>query len=330
MASPSSALRTLRPDLSTFEELSLEMQKRGYVGTRILPAFPVNSAGGTFGVIKLASLLAAANIDTKRTSNGGYNRGNYEFEDRVFATKENGWEEPVDERERNMYANFFDMESIASNRAWEHVLNNLERRIIAATVGATVTAGYTTAATALWTNPATGVPITDINAAQEAVWARTGMWPRTVTMSRRAFRAARLTTQIKDAIRSEGAGESTLQTRVTRQLMAQALDVDEVIVADSVRNTANAGQAVVLDSVFPEQQVLVSVAATSNDFKEPCLGRLFHWAGDGSQIGEDGMIGVAETYEEPQTRKTIVRVRHETAEFILYGQMAQVITGVRA
>ena len=124
MANPVSRLRTLRPELSTFEQIDTEMNARGYVGTRLMPAFPVGVAGGTFSVITLKSLLANANADTKRTSTGGYNRGDYDFEDRSYLTKENGWEEPIDEREMNMYANFFDLETVATGRAWEHVLNS--------------------------------------------------------------------------------------------------------------------------------------------------------------------------------------------------------------
>lgn len=331
MANPTSQLRTLRPELSTFEELNGEMQNRGYVGTRILPAFPVNSAGATFGVIKLKSLLAAANADTKRTNTGGYNRGDYEFEDRQYATRENGWEEPIDNREQNMYASVFDLEVVAAQRAWEHVLNSLERRIIAATVGATVTAGRTTAATAVWTNFATADPITDVFAAQEAVWLRTGLWPRTMTISRRSFRNLRRSVKVIEAMQGGGTpgGVPGTQKTISIENLCEVLDLNEIVVADSIKNTANMGQTAVLESVFPETQALVSVAAKSNDFKEPCLGRTFHWGGDGSQMGDGNMIGVVERYEEPQTRKDILRVRHETAEFILYGESAQVITGLR-
>jgi len=330
MANPTSQLRTLRPELSSFEELNGEMQQRGYVGTRILPAFPVGTSSGTFGVIKLKSLLASANADTKRTSTGGYNRGDYEFEDRAFITKENGWEEPIDQRELNMYASFFDLEAVASQRAWEHVLNSLERRIIAATVGATVTAGYTTGASgAAWTNFSSSNPITDVFAAQEAIWSRTGLWARTMTVSRRSFRNLRRNAAIIAALQGQGAGVAATQKGISIDMLCEVLDLDEIVVADSIKNTANIGQAVAIESVFPETQALVSVAAKTNDFKEPCLGRTFHWGGDGSQMGDGNLIGVVERYEEPQTRKDILRVRHETAEFILYGEAAQVITGIR-
>ncbi len=329
MAGPSSRLVTLRPELSTFEQLDMEMNRRGYVGLQILPAFNVNTQSATFGVVTLESLLANANFDTRRTSTGGYNRGNFRFADRTYTTKENGWEEPIDERENNMYASILDQEQMASMRAWEHVLNSLENRVIAATVGGTVTAGFTQAATALWTDAVAARPINDVFAALEAIWLRTGMWADTITMSRRAFRSLRRTDQIRNEVMATGAGEQAYQRKITPAMVAEILDVNQIIIADAIKNTANFNQTPSIASVFPENQVLVSVTAKTGDFKEPCLGRTFHWGGDGSIIQGENLVGVVEQYEEPQTRKRIVRVRHETAEFILYPQMAQVISGVR-
>jgi hypothetical protein len=330
MAHPTTQPATLRPELSTFEELDREMQLRGYVGTRIMPAFQVGVAAGTFSVIALKSLLANADASTKRTSTGGYNRGDYKWEPRAYQTQENGWEEPVDEREAAMYANFYDYEEIAAYRAWEHVLNSLEARVIAKAITATVTASQTNAASAVWSTLASSKPIDDVGVAQEAIWARTGQWPDTLVVSRRAWRNLRQSAQIVAAIQAQGAGQSAIQSRVTTEMVAECLDLRQIVVADSIKNTANSGQSATLASVFPETQALVCKTATTNDFKEPCLGRIFHWGGDGSRIQGENLIGVVERYSEPQTRKDIVRVRHETDEFLLYPEMAQVITGVRS
>ena len=51
-----------------------------------------------------------------RQSGGSYGRGDYEFEDVYYATKEQGWEEPVDDRDAKMYADYFDAELVAASR----------------------------------------------------------------------------------------------------------------------------------------------------------------------------------------------------------------------
>ena len=331
MPAPTSQLRTLRPELSTFEQLDREMQLRGYIATRLMPAFNVGVASATFSVIALKSLLASASADTKRTSTGGYNRGEYEFDERSYQTKENGWEEPVDDREEAMYGNFFALEEIAAYRAWEHLLNSLEARVLNKVITATVTAGQTTAATALWTDFAASKPIDDVQTAQDQVWLRTGIWPETLAVSRRSYRNLRRSAQIIAEVRSEGAGQSSAQVRVTDAILADVLNVKEIVVSDAIKNTANLGQNVAIASVFPETQAVLLKAAETPDFKEPSFGRVFHWGGDGSQIGDDERtIGVVEDYEDPSTRKTIIRARHETDEFVLYPEVAEVITGVSA
>jgi hypothetical protein len=331
MAQPISRLRTLRPELATFSQLDVEMNRRGYVGTRILPGFNVSVASATFAVIRLNSLLATANADTRRTVTGGYNRGDYEFEERSYQTRENGWEEPIDEREKNMYSNFFDLEEVATNRAWDHVLASLETRILARALGAIVTAGQTTAAGTAWTNLAASLPVDNVEAAREAIWLRTGIWPNAMTISRRTFRLLRRNAQVISLLNAQGAGVSAEQRNVTVEMLKDVFDLEDIIVADAIRNTANQAAAAQIASAFPENQALITRVASTQDFKEPCLGRTFHWGGDGSQMGGEGgsLIGVVERYEEPQTRKEIVRVRHETDEFLLYPEMAQVITGVR-
>ena len=68
---------------------------------------------------------------------------------------------------------------------------------------------------------------------------------------------------------------------------------------------------------------MVCRGAETNDIKEPCLGRIFHWAEDGSEIG-----GMVETYREESSRADIVRVRHDVQEQVLYTQMGHLLTSV--
>lgn len=321
---------TLRPDLATFQQLDLELNRRGLVVARMMTPFEVPAASGPFKKIKLASLLAALGADTTRGPKGDYNEGEYEFEEDSYKTVEHGWEEPIDDAEANMYRNFLQMEEVAAMRAWEVLLTRLEARGLAVAIDATVSASRNANATAVWTNYASAVPMDDVKAARRAVWLRTGRRPNVVAMAYETFEDCRRCAQVTDAIASKGAGSSIKPSDINAAMLAQVFDVEEVVVADSVKNSANVNATSTIASVFPEDKVWLGVRSSSNDYRDPCFGRILHWGGDGSVINEsESVIGVVETYRWEKTRGDRLRVRHQTQEKALYPEMAQVITTVR-
>jgi len=317
-----------RPDLASFLELDLSMQRRGYVATKLMSPFEVAVSSGKYRRVKLKSLLANANADTKRTSKGGYNEGDYEYEKASFITEEYGFKAPIDDREAAITDDPDLDEELARDRAWEIVLNNLEGRVLAKAIDEVVAASQTAAAAAVWTNYANATPIDDVEAACEAIWGRTGVWPNTLAMSRRRFKNLKRCQQVIDALQASGAGQSAVQGLVTTQQLAEVLDLDDIVISDAIKNTANIGQDVNIASMFPDDKVWVGLTSDSRDWKTPCFGRLLHWGGDGSRIGEERMIGVVERYRDEDIRSDVIRVRHETDEHKLYQEMAQVITGI--
>jgi len=65
---------------------------------------------------------------------------------------------------------------------------------------------------------------------------------------------------------------------------------------------------------------MVCKVAETDNIKEPCLARTFHWSADGSQIG-----GTVETYDESQNRGRIVRVRHDVQHKVLYKELGHLL-----
>jgi len=131
MPSPSSSLATLRPDLAgSLMEFDLQMNLNGFVGSSVLPVTNVDRESGKFGKISLESLLQ--NSNTKRAAGAGYSRGNWTFTDASFACEEYGQEEPVDDREARIYADYFDAELVSTLRARSTIMVEAEKRIAAA------------------------------------------------------------------------------------------------------------------------------------------------------------------------------------------------------
>lgn len=324
MASPSSSLATLRPDLAeSFMEFDLEMDSRGFVADRVFPVVEVASQAGNFGKIPIEQLLQQR--DTKRAPGSGYARGTFTFTPATYACLENGAEEPVDDREARMYAEYFDAEVIHTLRAYSAVLRNAEQRVADAVFNSTTWTGstLTTGITNEWDDATNAVPITDVEAAVQQIYDNSGLWANALIINRKVFRNLRNSDQVIERIASSGAGSPTKPSDITEAMLAQVFDLPNIIVAGASKNSAAEGQSASPAQIWSDEYAMVCKVATSQDFREPCIGRTFHWADDGSSIG-----GTVETYRDESVRGDVVRVRHDTDEIVLYTEAGHLLSNV--
>jgi hypothetical protein len=303
----------------------LESEKNGYVATQVLPVVDVMSQAGNFGKIPLEQLLQQR--DTKRSPGSGYARSSWTFDKAVYATEEHGAEEPVDDREAKMYADYFQAEQISTLRAFSSVLRNAEQRVADAIFNTTTWtgAGLTTGITNEWdsNHTADASPINDVENAVNKVYDASGLWPNALIINRRVFRNLRNLDEIIERINSEGAGNASKASDITVQMLARVFDLEYVIVAGTSRNSATEGQAATPTQIWSSEYAMVCKIATSADMREPCVGRTFHWAEDGSSIG-----GTVESYREEAIRGDVIRVRHDVDEVILYKEAGHLLSNV--
>jgi hypothetical protein len=324
MITPSKSSINLRPDLGgAMMEFDLEADRRGFIAHRVLPVLDVALAGDTFPKVKLESLLQ--DRDTSRKPGGGYARGEWEFEDDSYATKEEGAEEPVDENTARKYANLFDAERICTARAVDVVMRRAERRVADLIFNATIWTGasLTTGVTNEWDDAANATPITDVNAARKKVWDLTGLWPNALVINRSVFNNLRTLDEVKEAIQSAGAGYPTRARDITIQQLAECFDLDYILVAGGAKNTANENQTRAISSIWSDEYAMVCRIAETQDIAEPCLGRTFHWTGDGS-LAE----GFVEDYWSDDVRSQIIRCRRQVQEKTLITSCAHLLSNI--
>lgn len=323
MPTPSSTLTTLRPDLGgSMQEFDLAMDARGFIGTRIYPVIEAGKPSGTFGKISIEALLQSPEIS--RTSQGAYHRMDWQFTEDSYATKEYGVEEPVDDRDARIYANYFQAEVFAALRARDVVLRAQEKRV-ADIVQSTSVFTNTSAVTKRWDDYTNATPINDVETARRAVWAATGLWPNALVIGNTVFLNLCMCDQIKDAIRSSGAGDPTKATDVTVNMLQQVFRIPNVLVGGSAKNTADEGLSPAVAEIWDDEYAFVGRIAQTGDIREPCVGRTIHWGADGSQIG-----GVIESYYEDKIRANVIRVRHEVQEKTLYAGCGYILSNITA
>lgn len=323
MATPISTIPTLRPDLASFFEFDLEVQKRGYIATRVAPVVETSLQSDNPGKIPLRELLKEA--DTRRNDRGTYNRGTMRFDKFTYATEENGWEEVIDSREMKRYQFLIDAEQVAAMRALDIVLRNQEKRVASLLFNTSTWTGASlaTSVSQEWDKPSNGLPITDVEAAVKKVYEGSGLWANALIINRQVFRNLRNNNQVIDRIESSGAGNAAKPSDITEQMLARVFDLDFVIVAGSSKNNSNEGQNASPVQIWSGEYAMVARVAVTSDMREPCVARTFHWSEDGSAIG-----GAIDEYEEPQSRGKVIRVRHDTDEVVMYPQAAHLLSNI--
>ena len=311
--SPNQSFSTLRPDLrDTLMEFDLAADRMGFVGLRIAPSLEVQKPFGEYPVIPLKEMLKSR--DTRRASDGSYAHGEGRGSKDSYSTEEHGLAERVDDREAEMYADWWDAEVLATERCVDAVLRNHNQRVIDAALGISNT---TTGSD--WTDQANATPIDDVRGAKVTVRNRTGIVPNAMCIDWELFENLKDVSEIVDRIKYSGLQDPN-RSEITTTALARAFDLDELIVSGSVKNTANENKSASVGSMWTTSKALVFRKERTRNMRRPQFMRTFHWGADGSQIG-----GVIESYRDESRRSDMVRSRMETDEKKVYEECAQVL-----
>lgn len=304
-------------------EFDLEMNAQGFIGNKVLPIVEVSQSSGQFGKVPVEQLLKTAT--TLRSPGSSYNRGDGTFEVATFKTVEHGFEEVVDDREAELYAEFLNADQIAAMRAWHTVLLNYEQRCADLIFNTTTWTGaaLTTSITNEWDDATNATPIDDVFAARDKVWDNSGVWANALVINRLVFLNLLKCDQIQERIESAGAGAKSSAGAITQSMLAEVFNLDYIIVSGAATNSADEGQSVTVAPVWSNEYAMVCRVATGNDFREPCVGRTFHWSGDGSMT-----MGTVEQYRDESVRGDVIRVRRDTDEVVLYAQMGHLLSNI--
>ena len=320
MNGPNKSLVTLRPGLGAgLEEFNLAASRNGFIGHRMFPFFNVPVAADKFGRRTLASILQE--YDDRRASGGGYSRSDMDFEDDFYATVEYGHEGVVDDRNLKLYENYFDAEIIVAEQTRDVVMRRHEVRCASKIHD---TAVFTpNPVTNEWNDFAAATPILDVEKGVRVLRAN-GVRANCLQIGWETFRNLTLCDEIIEKVSSFGAGASIKPGDITVEDLKKCFKLEFIEVGDAQRNTAAKGLAADLDEIWSDEYAFVTRIATTNNIAEPCIGRCFHWAGDGSVPG-----GAFESYREDKVRGDILRCRHEVDLKLLYTAAGYLLSNIK-
>lgn len=327
MAAPSSAIT--RYELSApYTEFDLMMNRKKFIGLRVLRPRIVGVQAADVGKIPLKELLRQRS--TKRAPGGGYGRDDFEFDKFAYATEEYGYESAMDDRQIKIFRDLLDAEGIHADRAIDGVVQEYERDVASAVFNTTTWTGaaLTTALGTPWSTHASATPITDIFNAKEKVVTGSGLAPNALILNAVAYFHLRQCAQIVDRIKY---GAKATQAEIASAL-AEMLEIEQIIVAGGLTNTANAQQTAAISRIWSNTMAMVARVAMTDDPAEPCIGRTFIWNedGPGSPGADDEIAVVVEEYREEKVRGSVIRARNDRDIVIQHAAAGHLLTAVTA
>lgn len=325
MSSPSTASFDVREDLSmTLSEFDHEMNERGYVGHRLLPATPKDDKAGKFPRVPLEEELQ--DHDFSRNPDGTFVRTRMEWEDDNYDTKSYGGECPLDDEVQARYDDLIDSELYEGNRIERGILRQFERQVVDYfTTVANYAVSRTKGGLTAWTkaNKASATPFADIDEQREAMFMDLGQEPNALFLNRVDFRNALYTDDVVNRLKSQNYQDARPgPLNRNADALAEALDIPQVIVANALKNT---GKTRNLSRIWPTGYAVLARVAVTSDPTEICIGRSPVWSPMGYVAG-DQRIGVwAESYDEPQVAGSVIRRRANWGRKILHVEAARLI-----
>ena len=320
MPAYSNAAAVSRPEINVFLEQAREAEK-GLIAEQVMGIFSSDSMTGKYPRynIKKGGLLNVED-DTKRGPGGSYKRVGRSWEWDSYDCEDRGLEGEVDDTIQAEMKKFFDVEVSEAKKVRRDVALSYEKRV-ASLVMSSANSGFTAANSAVAyteANIATIDLARDVTAGKEYLEAR-GVNPEdlTLVMSNTVFNRLRRSTKLLSYV--FGNTNNMGNQKLSRQAVADALEVKELLICGRSYNGAKKGQDVSLSSIWGTTTVLLANLA-SGEFSNGGIGRTIVWSGDA-----DGLY-VTETYREEKIRSNIVRVRQNSTEKIIDTNEGYLIT----
>lgn len=144
---------------------------------------------------------------------------------------------------------------------------------VANQVNSTSNVGSSAAVSSSWTDLSNSDPLTDMNTVIDNVQDTTGVRPNRVTFGLTAWRNFRRNNTVRNLIFGTNNGGGY----VSRQQVADLLEIEHVLVGGAYQNTAAEGQSESLSKVW-NNNVLVSYAPNNPSIYDPSYMYAFRWS----------------------------------------------------
>jgi hypothetical protein len=294
--------------------LEAPLVQTGLIGRSILTPFGVAKQAAEFASIRREELLARRN--TRRGDKSAFGRDSFGTDKLTYSTQGYGWESPVSDFDRGMYATEFDCDEIARAMVLQVLERELEIRIATEIFNVDATHFYSSNSdlyldvTTDW-DSASGDIIGDVQFAAEKIRRNTGMYPNTLVFSAAHIASIRKNTAIAGQFKGGSDAKAIITLPLLLSSLPAILGIEKILIGGGVYNSANEGQTNVFADVWSDDYAWLGITADGPNLMQPCVGRTFVLDTVSSEDGYDWDL-----YYEPQTKTDVWQAEHWTDEVI--------------
>lgn len=269
--------------------------------TRIAPVLNTNLHAAAYYIYDTSNYTDVP-TDIRRAPSSGFKRITSKLADDTFLCKDYGIEEAIDNMEMKIYANIFQADRSAMERAVKVVATNHEIRVrnICRALAQTASPAVK------WNAGANTTIVADVQAAKNAIQASIGVDPNLMVIPRDVYNALRIAPEIK-------AYFAGVVVPVVTKAMLETIFEMEIVISNDLINSAAEGQAASLGGIWSDE-VVICYSNPGQDIKSLNFMRTFNYTAlDGS-----GPSGISTfTYPQDEIDSRIVRARQFTDEKVV-------------
>ena len=326
MSSPGASQAIMRPDLrnAVAEEWNASGEAAMFTADLIANRVDVPNASGTIKRIPREAYTKDAN-SVSRGPDGSYPEVEWGDETLTYMTKEEGLAVPIDQNLAAQTKLYYDAERAATRIALSKLRRAHEAKVAAAVFNTSTFTGasLTTAITTDWRDEANATPIDDINGSRAKVRENCGRLPNSVIMPWVTWENLVQCEQILDRIN----GGATSDNPAIAQMLnvAKLFQVDRIIIAGGIKDTAKQGQAFVGGNIWNPDYVMVAYINPAAGLYDINLCNCYNWEGDGGSFDY-----TVERYYSEEKRREVVRARRQVGVKVEYPECGHLLTGANS
>lgn len=252
-----------------------------YVADKVFPNVPVEHQADKYFKYRKGDFFrdqAQKRADATESAGGGYNMDTGSYSADVWA-----WHKDIGDQTRRNADPAVDIDVATTKFVMQTLMIRRDRQFMSKYVttgvwGTDITgvgASPSASQAVYWNDDANGDPFTDLATGQTTILQNTGFEPNVLLMAWPVYQALRKHPLVIDRIKYTN---PAFAGKITPELLAQAFDIERIIVSKAVYNTAAEGAIDSFSFVMGKSALLV-YAAPAPGLMVPSAGYTFSWSG---------------------------------------------------